>query len=229
MSMGDSPSGFTRESNGDACFVMMPFDGFFEEYYRDVIAPAAVAAGLEPVRSNEVYSHHENVVADIRRLVEQAVVCVADLTGKNPNVLYELGLAHGRSKPVVLLAQTKDDVPFDLLTRRVVLYDTQKTKWDSSLQAAIKKCLAATLDEARLTSSPPVDSTAVVDQDRVHQASSGSGHPGVSFSMSEGEALFRDLLAEGVSKSVISRLLEEAGLPRGWIRIRLRQLKRPGW
>jgi len=47
-------------------------------------------------------------------------VLLADLTGKNPNVFYELGLAHALAKPVILIAETLDDIPFDLRALRVI-------------------------------------------------------------------------------------------------------------
>jgi hypothetical protein len=53
-------------------------------------------------------------------------VVVAELTGRNPNVLYEVGMAHCLGKPVVLLCQTQGDIPFDLSTRRVVIYDASQ-------------------------------------------------------------------------------------------------------
>jgi hypothetical protein len=60
---------------------------------------------------------------DIRRSIEKARVVVADLTGRNPNVFYEVGIAHTLNKDVLLLSQSMSDVPFDLRHRRVLVYD----------------------------------------------------------------------------------------------------------
>ncbi len=59
---------------------------------------------------------------DIRTSIESADLIIADLTGKNANVFYEVGICHAIEKPVLLLAQSMDDVPFDLRHRRVLLY-----------------------------------------------------------------------------------------------------------
>ncbi len=60
---------------------------------------------------------------DITKSIEKARIIVADLTGRNPNVFYEVGIAHTLNKTVLLLAQNIDDVPFDLRHRRVLIYE----------------------------------------------------------------------------------------------------------
>jgi nucleoside 2-deoxyribosyltransferase len=60
---------------------------------------------------------------DIQDSIEQADLVVADLTRKNANVFYEVGICHALDKSVLLLAQSMDDVPFDLRHRRVLLYE----------------------------------------------------------------------------------------------------------
>jgi hypothetical protein len=61
----------------------------------------------------------DDVVATIRR----AQIIIADLTGQNANVFYEVGIAHAIGKPVLLLTQSIDDVPFDLRHRRILVYE----------------------------------------------------------------------------------------------------------
>jgi hypothetical protein len=60
---------------------------------------------------------------DIKDSIARAHIVVADLTRKNANVFYEAGICHAVDKPVLLLAQSMDDVPFDLRHRRVLLYE----------------------------------------------------------------------------------------------------------
>jgi hypothetical protein len=80
----------------------------FDEYHRQVFIPAIKDAGLTPRRSDDVRSHRGNLAGDIRELVAASAVCMADFTGNSRNVLYEIGLAHGLKKPVVLLAQSPE-------------------------------------------------------------------------------------------------------------------------
>ncbi len=58
---------------------------------------------------------------------------MAELTKRNPNVLYELGLAHALKKPVVLVSSNEEDVPFDVKHVRVIYYDVTDPFWGSKL------------------------------------------------------------------------------------------------
>lgn len=64
-----------------------------------------------------------NIVNDIWAYTKEATVLLADLTNKNPNVFYELRLAHAITKPAVLITASMEDVPFDLRSLRVIDYD----------------------------------------------------------------------------------------------------------
>ena len=65
--------------------------------------------------------------------INSAKVLVAELTSRNPNVFYELGLAHALQKPVVLISSNEADVPFDLQHIRVVYYDVTDPFWGAKL------------------------------------------------------------------------------------------------
>lgn len=112
----------------DSCFVMMPFGGWFDRYYQEVYVPAIKAAGLEPVRADALFTTG-SVVEQIWEQVQKSTVLLADLSNKNANVFYELGLAHAATKPVVLTARDIDDVPFDLRHLRVITYDVNEPRW----------------------------------------------------------------------------------------------------
>jgi hypothetical protein len=58
---------------------------------------------------------------------------VAELTSRNANVFYELGLAHALKKPVVLISSNQEDVPFDIRHVRVIYYDVNDPFWGSKL------------------------------------------------------------------------------------------------
>jgi len=122
------------------CFVIMPFGGWLDDYYQSVYSPAIVAADLEPHRADDLF-RPSTIVNDIWTYTKRAKVLLADLTGKNPNVFYELGLAHALAKPVILIAETMEDIPFDLRALRVILYDKNAPDWGRKLQAKIEKSL----------------------------------------------------------------------------------------
>jgi len=118
----------------------MPFGGWNDRYYEEILAPAIDRAGLEPKRADGIYGPAQ-IIHDIWRQVRKAPVLVADLTGRNPNVFYELGLAHAIGKPVVLLSKTTEDIPFDLQGTRTIIYDVQSPTWAKELATALTKSL----------------------------------------------------------------------------------------
>lgn len=124
------------ESTSTLCFVMMPFADRFDRVYRELIVPAATDAGLSPVRSDEM-SGSGFVMEQIRAAIQQSRLCVADITDRNPNVLYELGFAQAMSKSVILLAADLTDLPFDLRAMRVIRYGALVGQARNELRAAI--------------------------------------------------------------------------------------------
>jgi len=74
------------------------------------------------VRADEEASPDSITTQVIGRIVNSDIV-VADLTDHNPNVFYELAVAHGYQKPVVHMMQTGQKVPFDVIDQRVIFYD----------------------------------------------------------------------------------------------------------
>ena len=130
----------------DTCFVMMPFGPWNDTYYKEIYISAIKEAGFEPVRGDEIFSSG-SVVEQIWEQIDKAKVLLADLTGKNPNVFYELGLAHAARKPVVFTSGALDDVPFDLRHLRVIIYDQREPNWNLKLKASITAYLKSAKTE----------------------------------------------------------------------------------
>lgn len=126
----------------------MPFGGVFDRYYREIYCPSIVDAGLKPVRADDLY-RSGTIVKDILFMAGEATIILADLTGKNPNVFYELGWSHAISKPVILLTDSIEDLPFDLRALRVITYDIHEPEWSLNLRAKITRAINETL------SAPP--------------------------------------------------------------------------
>src|SRR2546423_9956655 len=101
-------------SVGTTCFVVQPFVAPFGSYFESIFKPAIEQAGLTPVRADAEIFGTGKVIDQIWRGINAAKVLVAELTTKNPNVFYELGLAHALRKPVILISSNRDDVPFNL-------------------------------------------------------------------------------------------------------------------
>lgn len=102
-------------------FVLMPFSESLEGVYRDHIRGVTDALGLTCLRGDDFFSV-ESVMKDIWDAIRASRGVIADCTGRNPNVFYEMGIAHVLGKPVILITQNEEDVPFDLRHRRFIQY-----------------------------------------------------------------------------------------------------------
>jgi hypothetical protein len=124
--------GVTVQST-DTCFVMMPFAEPLGSYYASIYEPAIKKAGLTAKRADDDIYGTGKIIDQIWAGINTARVLVAELTNRNPNVLYELGLAHALTKPVVLVSSNENDVPFDVKHVRVIYYDVNDPFWGSKL------------------------------------------------------------------------------------------------
>lgn len=104
------------------CFVLLPLHEPFTTIYTDLVVPAVEMLDMTCQHAGEIFGPGF-IVSDIHSLIEEAKVVVAELTGRNPNVFYELGIAHALHKPVVQLTQQIEDVPFDIRHLRTVEYE----------------------------------------------------------------------------------------------------------
>jgi len=120
----------------ETCFVMMPFGHWFDSYYKELFTPAIKDAGMEPFRADELFSTG-TVIEQIWEQIQKSKILLAELTGKNANVFYELGLAHAARKPVVFLSGNLEDVPFDLRHLRVIVYDIHDPFWGEKLKVSL--------------------------------------------------------------------------------------------
>jgi hypothetical protein len=139
-------------SSSNLCFVLMPFGEPFDRIYRSLIQPAILTSGLEAMRADQI-SYPGAIMEQIRAAIQQSRLCVADLSGRNPNVLYELGIAQTLGKPTIMLAQEVEDIPFDLRHYRAIIYGKSLDRLESARRRLIESVQAVLgldrLDEAR--------------------------------------------------------------------------------
>lgn len=107
--------------NTKKAFVLMPFAEEFSDVYRYLIAESLTSAGYDVMRADDILSQN-NILSDIVSGIISSDLIIADLTGSNPNVYYELGIAHTLNKNVILLTQDISELPFDLRSYRVISY-----------------------------------------------------------------------------------------------------------
>jgi len=141
----------------DECFFIAPI-GADETAIRKrsdgvrdwVVKPAARgAAGLTTVRADDVGEPGQITAQAIQHCLK-AKAAVADLTGGNPNVYYELSVRHGALLPVVLIAEAGTKLPFDISQSRVIFFDhtdlTSAGRAREELESQIKASLIGTAE-----------------------------------------------------------------------------------
>jgi chaperonin GroEL len=131
------------------CFVLLPLRAPFLGYFDQIITPAAKEVGLTAVKASDIYGTRP-VISDIWDHIWRAKAVVAIVSGRNPNVNYELGICHTLGIPTVLLSEKKTDVPFDYQHRRYIAYATANAGWQQTLMEDLVK----TLRVAVLPSNP---------------------------------------------------------------------------
>ncbi len=127
------------------CFVLMPFNENFDAIYKDVIKKTANEVHLNCKRANEIFGTRP-IMDDIIEYIKKARFLIADLTDRNANVFYELGLAHALYKKVILITQKIEDAPFDLKHYRCVVYKNSIVG-ASDLGEGLKATIEQTLEE----------------------------------------------------------------------------------
>jgi len=143
----------TNKSKVKSCFIIMPIsdmegydNGHFTRVYDHLIKPACEKAGFKPIRADDVASSNYIVIDILSRIVDSDLV-LCDLSGRNPNVLYELGIRQAFNFPTVLIKDIKTDKIFDIQGLRYTEYN-QTLRIDSVEQqiSEIEKSINETVN-----------------------------------------------------------------------------------
>lgn len=109
------------EENPTQLFVLMPFRTELEPIY-SLIREAAERAGLRVMRADEMVAPGQ-ITAQISDAIAGSGLIVADITGQNPNVLFEVGMATSLGKNILIISQDRERIPFDIAHQRIIFYD----------------------------------------------------------------------------------------------------------
>lgn len=128
--LGDRPGLYTNpifhgrrlERDPKLCFVLMPFRDPFTSIYSDHVEKVVTGCGLICQKANSLFGPRP-IIEDIWRCIFASTVIIADLTGRNANVFYEVGVAHTLGRDVILITQSTEDIPFDLKHIRCINYE----------------------------------------------------------------------------------------------------------
>ena len=118
--------------NNKKCFIIMPIstpegytENHFKQVYETIIAPAVLKAGYEPYRVDDDRICDSIIDKILRNLVE-CEMAVCDLSSRNPNVMYELGIRQAYGKKVVLIQDEKSQPIFDVSAINTVFYNSRR-------------------------------------------------------------------------------------------------------
>jgi len=127
----------------------MPFRDEFKSSWLFGVKPAAENNNLKAIRVDDETLPVGIITEDIRKSLMSAEIVIAEMTSQNPNVLYELGLAHAAKKRVIMITQRKEDIPFDIQGQgiRYLSYDNNHL---NTLEKKLTKVIETTLNQIEI-------------------------------------------------------------------------------
>lgn len=133
----------TVEAPAPQAFIVMQFGQQLDHIWERVIERVVRDEGFLPVRADSIFGPNP-VLDDIKRLITEAGVIIAEITPLNANVFYEIGFGDALGKPLILLAQEGTKLPFDLSGYRVVFYRDRigaEGELTDKLRSNLRACL----------------------------------------------------------------------------------------
>jgi hypothetical protein len=101
-------------------FILTPFhDKYYEDY--KVIQDTCTQNGFKCFRGDENY-FKSDIFPEMLKLIVKSTLIIANINGRNPNVLYELGIAQALDKPILLISKNPESLPIDIKSKRFLIY-----------------------------------------------------------------------------------------------------------
>jgi nucleoside 2-deoxyribosyltransferase len=126
-------------------FVLMPFEDNLRPVFDDHIKKVSQKLGLTCERADDIFSA-EVIISDVWSAIYYCDVCIVDCTNLNPNVFYELGVAHTLGKRCILIAQSGESFVFDVQHWRHIVYEYTPSGM-KSFEEKLEKTLQNELSE----------------------------------------------------------------------------------
>jgi hypothetical protein len=158
----------------NTCFVISPIGkegtqehSKFKDVFEYIIKKAVKESGYElrVARADDI-NRTGSFIKDILENIHSSFVVIADLTGQNPNVFYELGVRHCLAPRTILIAQSLDDIPTDLREYRTIVYDTS-AKGATQFQTRLSAYLEEIYKEPNRPDNPVLDRLSGVIDNRI--------------------------------------------------------------
>lgn len=126
-------------------FVLLPHNSEFDQIYEAIIRPSMEANGLVPLKADNIYQPG-NILSQVWQEIRSAEVIVADVSGHNPNVIFELGLCYGIQRCPIILTRDPEELPFNLRNLRYIHYNNDSIggqNLKNKLTSTVKEFLSA--------------------------------------------------------------------------------------
>jgi hypothetical protein len=104
-------------------FVLTPFNEKYTEQY-SVINRLVTSLGFKCSKGDDS-NISSNILGHIAEQIAKSRLVIANISGRNPNVFYELGIAHALGKPVIIVSESLSDIPFDINSSRILAFDDE--------------------------------------------------------------------------------------------------------
>jgi len=140
----------------------------FKEVYDYIVKPAIKSCGyeLEVIRADDI-EKPGSFVKDILENLLNSFIVIADLTGQNPNVFYELGVRHSLSARTILISQSLDDIPSDLREYRTIIYENS-AKGVKDFTDQLTNYLTEIFNDPNTPDNPVLDRIGSIIEDKTH-------------------------------------------------------------
>lgn len=145
------------EANNEQCFIIMPISdpkgyepGHFADVYQEIIKPACNAAGYNSLRGDEQIGTHFIHLSILQSIVDFPMA-ICDLSGLNPNVLFELGLRQAFDKPTVIIQEEGTPQIFDIHPLNIITYKSDLLS--KNVKVAVDAIKSALIETKKMASS----------------------------------------------------------------------------
>ena len=203
-----------KMSSKPTVFVITPFADNFLALY-DALKER-FSESFEFTNAGDL-DNQQNILKDIVVGIHSADVIVADLTGLNPNVFYELGLAHAMDKKVIIITQDIDELPFDIKSYRANSYSLLFHKIPQ-LYTKLEELLTGAVNGNKQFGSPYSDfikNTTVQKKEIIASVEVTSNNSGFDEDVDENEAKgFLDFVAD-IEEAMNKMTTEISGIQLG--------------
>lgn len=141
------------------CFVISPIGAkdsevrkLADDLFDLIIEPALEVFDFEIIRADKITTA-SSITTDIIHHVQNSDLCIVDLTGRNPNVMYECGRRHETGKPFIMVAKEGEELPFDVNTIRTFFYNMNDGRSIRTISKTIQQVVSELMKEGFAPSS----------------------------------------------------------------------------